>query len=557
MSSLSISGLSRSVIASTTTKGALIMPRTLRAALRLMLVLTMLLLASNAALSFQVMAQENAPGNAPGWLNQAFQQAAKEFNVPRDLLVVIAYVETHFDDHNGQPSVDNGYGLMHLVENPQVHTLSLAARLLNTSPEVLKTDMAQNIRGGAAILRAYANEQGLTDLTRKDLAEWYPVLLRYSNASNELVASFYADEAFKLLNQGLRGQSKHGETISVAAQAISPKKPAPKQGAGMQSSDHSLALADAVAASTETNSLTAASTTASSLLWVPADSSNYTTANRPSDYPIKYVVIHTTESSFTSAINWFQNPSSNVSAHYVIRSSDGLIVQMVREKDIAWHAGNWTYNTRSIGIEHEAYVSNASWYTDIMYRISAALTRSICLKYGIPMDRTHIIGHYQVPGVTNRTDPGPYWDWTYYMQLVKGTAWSTILDNATSGRFTASSNWSTSNYNSSRYGANYRYTTPQAVSDAAWFKANIPATGKYEVSVWYPASSNYNSATPFVIRTASGNQVVRVNQQLKGGQWVSLGIFDLNAGDYNVVGVSRWSSNSGYIIADAVRLLRR
>ena len=112
-----------------------------------------------------------------------------------------------------------------------------------------------------------------------------------------------------------------------------------------------------------------------------------------------------TQGSYAGAISWFQNPSSNVSAHYVIRSSDGAITQMVREKDIAWHAGNWTYNTQSIGIEHEGWVSSCTWFTDAMYRASAALARNIALKYGIPMNRNHIIGHNEVPGATH-TDPG-------------------------------------------------------------------------------------------------------------------------------------------------------
>jgi Bacterial SH3 domain len=54
-----------------------------------------------------------------------------------------------------------------------------------------------------------------------------------------------------------------------------------------------------------------------------------------------------------------------------------------------------------------------------MYRASAAPTRNLCNKYGIPKDRSHIIGHVEVPGATH-TDPGPYWNWTYYMQLVNG-----------------------------------------------------------------------------------------------------------------------------------------
>src|SRR5690606_37754439 len=107
----------------------------------------------------------------------------------------------------------------------------------------------------------------------------------------------------------------------------------------------------------------------------------------------------------------------NVSAHYVIRSSDGQITQMVQDNDIAWHAGNSTYNRQSIGIEHEGYVNNASWYTNAMYQASANLTRWLCDTYNIPKDRAHILAHSEVPGATH-TDPGPNWDWNYYMSLV-------------------------------------------------------------------------------------------------------------------------------------------
>ncbi|WP_235437578.1 N-acetylmuramoyl-L-alanine amidase, partial [Micromonospora sp. RV43] len=249
------------------------------------------------------------------------------------------------------------------------------------------------------------------------------------------------------------------------------------------------------------------------------------------------------------------------SAHYLLRSSDGAVTQMVRDKDIAWHAGNWTYNTQSIGIEHEGYVDNASWYTDAMYRSSAALTRFLCDKYGIPKTRNNIIGHNQVPGATH-TDPGPNWNWTYYMQLVTGgttpppTTWSTVVDNTTAGRFTASANWSTSTYSAQRYGADYRYANPVAASDAAWYKVNIPATATYRVEVWYPAVAGYNTSTPYIVATTSGNQTVSVNQTANGGTWRSLGTFTLAAGDANKVGVSRWSGSTGYVIADAIRVTR-
>ncbi|MGW0432222.1 golvesin C-terminal-like domain-containing protein [Micromonospora sp. NPDC003197] len=135
-------------------------------------------------------------------------------------------------------------------------------------------------------------------------------------------------------------------------------------------------------------------------------------------------------------------------------------------------------------------------------------------------------------------------------------SYSTIVDNATAGRFTASDSWGTSSYSSQRYGADYRFADPVLASDAAWFKVNIPQAGNYRVEVRYPADAGYNSATPHVIVTASGNQTVNVDQRSNGGAWRSLGTFSLAAGDRNLVGVSRWTNATGYVVADAVRVTR-
>jgi hypothetical protein len=135
--------------------------------------------------------------------------------------------------------------------------------------------------------------------------------------------------------------------------------------------------------------------------------------------------------------------------------------------------------------------------------------------------------------------------------------WTTIIDNTTTDRFIASANWGTSSYSDQRYGENYRFATPNTTaSDVAWYKANIPAAGNYQISVWYADDPGYNDSTPFHVVTTTGNQVVRVNQRANGGRWVSLGTFALAAGDANVVGVSRWTAGTGYVIADAVRVTR-
>jgi hypothetical protein len=151
--------------------------------------------------------------------------------------------------------------------------------------------------------------------------------------------------------------------------------------------------------------------------WVAASSANYRRADRPDDYSVDRVVIHVVQGGYASALKVFQDPSHKAAAHYVVRK-DGVIAQTVRELDIAYHAGNWNYNERSVGIEHEGFVDQKSSFTDSMYAASARLTAGICKRYGIPVDREHVIGHVEVPG-TDHTDPGPHWDWDRYIRLVR------------------------------------------------------------------------------------------------------------------------------------------
>ncbi len=162
--------------------------------------------------------------------------------------------------------------------------------------------------------------------------------------------------------------------------------------------------------------------------WYPASPNNYVVADRPSSDPIERIVIHVTQGSFAGALNWFANPAAGVSSHFTIRSSDGFIGQSVREKDVARHAGNPAYNLTSIGIEHEGYVEDPITFTDAMYRSSAGLVAYLARKYDIPIDRSHIIGHSEVPnpndprrygGVSGHQDPGPLFDWDLFMGYVR------------------------------------------------------------------------------------------------------------------------------------------
>ena len=173
-------------------------------------------------------------------------------------------------------------------------------------------------------------------------------------------------------------------------------------------------------------------------IWIPAPPCNYEERTKE----VSAVVIHYTEGSYAGCISWFQNCDAQVSAHYVIRSSDGQVAQMVREADKAWHARS--ANGYTIGIEHEAYGDIVSFFTDAMYNASADLVRDICRRYdnidgyrtfctdtldnGTALDSglhnlggegacIQIRGHQHYPDQSH-TDPGPYWRWDHYYKLI-------------------------------------------------------------------------------------------------------------------------------------------
>ncbi|MFV0127649.1 N-acetylmuramoyl-L-alanine amidase [Streptomyces sp. HMX112] len=154
--------------------------------------------------------------------------------------------------------------------------------------------------------------------------------------------------------------------------------------------------------------------------WTAADRANWRRADRPADFTIDRVVVHVVQGSYPTALKVFKDPGHGAATHYVVRK-DGHVAQLIRELDVAFHAGNRDMNERSIGIEHEGFVDRPQDFTAAMYASSARLTAGICARYGIPVDREHIIGHVEVAG-TDHTDPGPHWDWDRYMGLVRRAA---------------------------------------------------------------------------------------------------------------------------------------
>jgi N-acetyl-anhydromuramyl-L-alanine amidase AmpD len=386
-------------------------------------------------------------------LQQAFSAAAAEYDVPRSVLLGVSYLQSRWDAHGGAPSVTGGYGPMHLTdaeaalaasehhaegtEDPRgddarpalrpeeraprttglpdrLTTLPKAARLTGLSPELLREDPAANVAGGAALLAEAQRRLG--EPPSDDPADWYAAVALFSGADDSASAAAYADEVYAVIRSGEARVTDAGQEVALAARPDLAPDTSALDRAGLRT---------ASAAGTECPRTV-------SCEWIPApyeefgdgDYGNHDRGNRPASQPIRYIVVHDTEGAWEGVLDMVQDPTY-VSWQYSLRSTDGHIAQHVKAKDVAWHAGNWYVNAGSIGLEHEGFLAEPdAWYTEAMYRSSARLVKYLSKKYDIPLDRQHILGHDTVPGPTSgtipgmHTDPGPYWDWAHYFELL-------------------------------------------------------------------------------------------------------------------------------------------
>ncbi|MEV6839458.1 peptidoglycan recognition family protein [Streptomyces sp. NPDC051133] len=382
-------------------------------------------------------------------LQDAFADAAREYHVPRNVLMGVSYMQSRWDSHPGAPSVAGGYGPMHLVDpgrakppalaaGPQggngvppgtVGTpaaaaagasggravqpadLERAARLIGAPAGRLRTDAVANVRGGAALLAATQRQLGkpLSD----NPADWWEAVKRFPGTADVTSAATYANDVFSLIHKGAHRTTAEGQKISLpASPGVHPRAVHVRDARRSKNVECPAELTcDWLAAAYQE-------------IDDDGDYGNHDLGDRPKDQKIDSIVIHDTEASLQSMFQTVQDPTE-ASWHYSIRSSDGHVTQHIRTKDEAWHSGNQFINARSIGIEHEGFLRQpGTWFTETMYRTSARLVRFLAKKYGIPLDRQHIYGHDNVPAPTTDSipdmhdDPGPFWDWRHYFDLL-------------------------------------------------------------------------------------------------------------------------------------------
>jgi N-acetyl-anhydromuramyl-L-alanine amidase AmpD len=294
------------------------------------------------------------------------------------------------------------------------------------------------------------------------------------------------------------------------------------------------------------------------------------------------VIIHTCEGSYTSCWSWGTNPTSKTSAHYVVNESGSEVSQLVREASRAWHvaaayecsrAGNQqcskngvSTNHFSVGIEHGGFASQASFPAGQIQR-SAELTCDITRDQGVVRDRNHIVSHGQLQP-WNRTDPGPNWPWSHYIDLVRsecgdggGGGGALIVDSnnanndAATGRMELTGTWTSSSSTPGYYGTGYWFanTAPESAPATFWFYS--ATAGSKTIDAWWTAGTNRAAAATFVAYNAAGSEVGRkaVDQRSSGSQWVTLGTWTFSAG-WNKVALSRWTTAGSVVIADAIRV---
>lgn len=430
---------------------------------------------------------------------QYFAEAYARYpEIPRGILEAIAWSNSrwqHLAPSKGQEShhhMPSAYGVMGLYGgNGFADQVGRAARLLKVDRAAITGDPRANILAAAALLADEIYRQGAVIKTAEDMA---PILARFagftSPGKKPAIDSFARDSfAFDVLLSLDRGVNDQGAVVPEVPMAwervfdpdtlVKLRAPFVRLNLTRDSVEVDGYRIDPItgtlkhAAGSEDGGLTIQSTDYGPAIWDPAHSSNYTAWRNSS---VSAVTIHTAQGSYAGTISWFKNSSANVSAHYVIRSSDGQVTQMVREAHRAWHVG--AHNDYTVGIEHEGYVSSSSWYTTAMYNSSSSLVRNLCGKYsGISCPSAYdgpshsgvvvlptsirIKGHQHYSSQTH-TDPGIHWDWPRYHSLLNpgsGGGSTSILDSFESsvGHFFTSPTYSGSTVGISTTSTAQRY----------------------------------------------------------------------------------------------------
>jgi N-acetylmuramoyl-L-alanine amidase len=359
-----------------------------------------------------------------------FAAAASEFGVPTDVLLATSYALTGWSASNAPGS----FGPMGLTDvtaadwtarlagtgrdatapavpaglaaSPGMHSLAAAAKLTGASVATVKSDPAQNIRAGAALLAAYA-KQASGGTMPSTVVGWYGAVARFGTGDS-MTGRAFADSVMGLLRTGVAQSVVKNQRLALGARQGLTVPGAPRLPTGFSAADAAECPA----------SLTCTFVPAADATNGPGTASygNFDTADRPADgTEVRYLVVGDAGAGAAAAVAAAQDATTERSPHYVV-DVDGTVTQLVRDKDVAWHAGNWSVNVASIGID---VVSGPAGYTAAEAKSVGALAAFLGRKFGIPLDRQHLLGHDEIargtaaaPMTTTTGDLRPGFSWT-------------------------------------------------------------------------------------------------------------------------------------------------
>lgn len=131
-------------------------------------------------------------------------------------------------------------------------------------------------------------------------------------------------------------------------------------------------------------------------------------------YKPEVLVLHIMQGSLSGTDSWFANPASQVSSHYGV-GLKGEIHQYVADENQAWtqgyhqgatfklHKPGINPNLYCLSIEHEG--NDLSIVQEAQINASVELIKFLSKKWNIPIDREHIIGHYEVDPIRKPNCP--------------------------------------------------------------------------------------------------------------------------------------------------------
>ncbi|WP_432743536.1 cellulase family glycosylhydrolase [Streptomyces sp. JH002] len=125
-----------------------------------------------------------------------------------------------------------------------------------------------------------------------------------------------------------------------------------------------------------------------------------------------------------------------------------------------------------------------------------------------------------------------------------------VVDNTSPG-YSDSGDWTTADTAHGFHGIDYKHDgSGTASAKTATFTPDLPASGRYNVYLWWSPNSNRTAAAPVSITHAGGTAALTVDQRTGGCDWGLLGTYDFTAGAGQKLTLS--ADSPGYTIADAV-----